>query len=146
MIGGGDQSGLGERAANIVHDRRCKVELIDGPLATPGSKPLPAGIARVKSPEDLAQRMASCNWAVTSGGGAMLEMLCLGKPVHVIPRTVHEELLARLVLERGGLLGIGFPTLAVPSSETHALVSARARRLVDGKGAERIVDSARQFL
>jgi spore coat polysaccharide biosynthesis predicted glycosyltransferase SpsG len=146
MIGGGDQSGLGERAANIVHDCGCGVELIDGPLAVPGSQTLADGITRVRSPDDLARRMACCEWAVTSGGGAMLEMLCLGKSVHVIPRTGHEEMLARLVLERGGLLGIDFASLRVPSPEAMARVSATARALVDGKGAGRIVDAARQLL
>jgi spore coat polysaccharide biosynthesis predicted glycosyltransferase SpsG len=146
IMGGGDQSGLGERAATILHDCGCKVELIDGPLASPGSQALPGGIARVRSPDDLAPRMAACDWAVTSGGGAMLEMLCLGKAVHVIPRTGHEKMLARSILERGGLLGIGFDSLRIPAPETKSQISSKARSLVDGNGAGRIVDAVRQLL
>jgi spore coat polysaccharide biosynthesis predicted glycosyltransferase SpsG len=146
VMGGGDQSGLGERAANIVLGCGCMVELVDGPLATGDSSILLGGIARVSSPHDLASRMASCSWAVTSGGGTMLEMLCLGKPVHVIPRTTHEEMLASFILESGGLLGIGFESLQLPSPEMRLLVSTKARSLVDGKGAERIVDAVRHLL
>jgi spore coat polysaccharide biosynthesis predicted glycosyltransferase SpsG len=146
IMGGGDQSGLGERAATIMHGCGCKVELIEGPLASQGSPALRGGIARVRAPDDLAPRMAGCDWAVTSGGGAMLEMLCLGKAVHVIPRTPHEEMLARSILQRGGLLGIGFDSLRIPTPKTMGEISSTARSLVDGKGAGRIVDAIGQLL
>jgi spore coat polysaccharide biosynthesis predicted glycosyltransferase SpsG len=146
VIGGGDQDGLGEHAASLMHQQGCDVRLIDGPLSGPRSKDFPREIVRVNSPSDLASRMASCGWAITSGGGTMLEMMCLAKPVHVLPRTPHEEMLARSILGSGGLLGIGFESLTVPSSEACESVSERARSLVDGNGAKRIMEAVCQLL
>jgi spore coat polysaccharide biosynthesis predicted glycosyltransferase SpsG len=145
VIGGGDQAGLGERAALVLYDQGCEVTLIDGPLATIGTA-LPTTVRRLAAPLDLAARMASCAWGVTSGGGAMLEMMCLGKPIHVLPRTPHEAALARTVFDRGGLLGIGLESLRAPSAEACARVAATARDLVDGRGATRIVDAVGRLL
>ena len=146
MIGGGDDRGLGERAALTLNELGCLVTLIEGPLTATAMPRLPPEIVRLSSPPDLARRMASCAWSVTSAGGAMLEMLCLGKPAHVLPRNPHEEALAQLVFQSGGLLGIGLETLGLPDAAACKAVSAQARGLVDGKGAGRIVDTVAGLL
>ncbi len=145
VIGGGDQDGLGEKAALRLNALGAQVTLVDGPLATRNGV-LPPEIIRLNCPSDLPARMASSAWGVTSGGGTMLEMLCLGKPIHVLPRTPREEALARLVDEKGALLGVGLDTLRLPARELRARVSARARELVDGNGIERIVAAVQTLL
>jgi spore coat polysaccharide biosynthesis predicted glycosyltransferase SpsG len=146
VIGGGDNQGLGERAALTLNERGCVVTLIEGPLAATTMQRLPPEIVRLSSPPDLARRMASCAWSVTGAGGAMLEMLCLGKPAHVLPRNPHEEALAQLVFQSGAVLGIGLETLGLPDAAACNAVSAQARSLVDGKGAGRIVDTVAGLL
>jgi spore coat polysaccharide biosynthesis predicted glycosyltransferase SpsG len=146
VIGGGDQEGLGERIAIALDLQGSSVTLVDGPLAAIGPNPLPPQIRRISSPPDLAVRMASCLWGVTGGGGTMLEMMYLGKPVHVVPRTTHERALAQSILDRGGVLGTGLETLAPPTSNQLARVSATARTLVDGRGAERIIEAVHTLL
>lgn len=123
-----------------LHQLGCSVTLIDGPLAGL-PKPVPDVVDRVRSPIDLAARMAACAWGVTGGGGAMLEMMALGKPVHVLPRTEFENALARLVLAKDGLVGIGLESLSLPRADAAVRISASARRLVDGLGVERIVNA-----
>ena len=137
-IGGGDQQGLGEAAAERLYDEGCDVTLIEGPLAV-SSRELPSAIKRLVMPPDLAARMASCSWAVTSGGGTMLECLCLGKAVHALPRTQPERALAEQILARDGLLGMGLESLSVPADRERRRTAMIGPRLVDGRGAERIV-------
>ena len=69
----------------------------------------------------------------------MMEMMCLGKAVHVIPQTMAELNLAKLIYNKGALLGIGLDTLCMPSLGEIARVGARARELVDGRGIDRII-------
>jgi spore coat polysaccharide biosynthesis predicted glycosyltransferase SpsG len=146
VIGGGDRCGIGETAALSLHGQGCAVTLVEGPLAETTLPNLPTDIVRLSSSSDLPLRMASCEWAVTSGGGVMLEMLCLGKPVHVLPRTPHEQALACLVFEHGAALGVGFDALRPPSDELCRKTSLKARSLVDGRGADRIIDAVVNLL
>jgi spore coat polysaccharide biosynthesis predicted glycosyltransferase SpsG len=145
VIGGGDRSGLAEDAAVRLQAQGCDVTLIDGPLAVT-TRILPAAIMRVSRPADLPARMAGSAWGVTSGGGAMMEMFCLGKAVHALPRTDAENALVRLAMERQAVLGIGLESLRVPSKTKLEEVSVAARRLVDGQGAERIVRASQSLL
>jgi spore coat polysaccharide biosynthesis predicted glycosyltransferase SpsG len=145
VMGGGDQLGLAEQAALRLHALGFEVTIVDGPLATT-NEILPPEVSRLPKPGDIAPVMASSAWGVTSGGGAMMEMLCLGKPVHVIPRTPFEAALAQLVFDKGGLLGIGLDRLQMPSEFCSRTISRTARTLVDGKGVDRIVKAIESML
>jgi spore coat polysaccharide biosynthesis predicted glycosyltransferase SpsG len=145
IIGGGDENGLGESVAVRVADFGDTVTLIDGPLAKV-TRELPQSIRRRGSPHDLANLMAMCAWGVTSGGGTMLEMMCLGKAAFVVPRTKAEESLARHILAQGAILGVGLHSLREPPAEIMGDVAGRARSLVDGAGKDRIVQAVETLL
>jgi spore coat polysaccharide biosynthesis predicted glycosyltransferase SpsG len=145
IIGCGDDVGLGEMVAARVADFAGKVMLIDGPLAKI-TRDLPSKVDRRQSPPELASLMAGCEWGVTSGGGAMLEMMCLGKPTFVVPRTGQEQSLAKFVLSKGAILGVGAESLQAPAAEALSEVSGRARSLVDGRGSTRIVQAVEALL
>ncbi|MGN6285681.1 MAG: hypothetical protein ACTHM2_11080 [Afipia sp.] len=145
MIGGGDSDGLGERVAGLIQTNVDRVTLIEGPLAEK-SRELSPRINRLKSPPELGRLMATCAWAITSGGGTMLEMMCLGKAIHVVPRTRFEVSLAQSILALGALLGVGMENISNPLPERRQQVSAMARRLVDGQGTIRIADALRTLL
>jgi spore coat polysaccharide biosynthesis predicted glycosyltransferase SpsG len=145
MIGGGDRDGLGERVAELIQTDTDGITLIEGPLAEK-SRELAPSIKRLSSPPELAHLMATCEWAVTSGGGTMLEMMCLGKAIHVVPRTPFEVSLAQSILEQGALLGVGMENIGRSSRERRHGVAATARRLVDGKGTARIATALQALL
>jgi spore coat polysaccharide biosynthesis predicted glycosyltransferase SpsG len=145
MIGGGDKDGLGERVAEMIQTDTDGITLIEGPLAEKSRELAPA-IKRLNSPPELARLMAGCAWAVTSGGGTMLEMMCLAKAVHVVPRTPFEVSLAQSILGQGALLGVGIENIGRPSPERRRSVAATARRLVDGKGTVRIATALQALL
>ncbi len=145
IVGGGDEIGLGETVAARVADLGNTVTLIDGPLAKI-TRELPNRISRRRSPPELANLMAMSAWGVTSGGGTMLEMMCLGKAVFVVPRTTFEESLAQYVFAQGAILGVGLESLQNLSAGTMGRVASKARSLVDGCGADRIVQAMETLL
>jgi spore coat polysaccharide biosynthesis predicted glycosyltransferase SpsG len=145
IIGGGDESGLGETAAARVAQCGHAVSLIDGPLAKI-TRDLPEAIRRLKSPLELANLMAASAWGVTSGGGTMLEMMCLGKAVFVVPRTKFEQSLAQFIFAQGAILGVGLENFRNPSAELKEEAARRARGLIDGRGASRIVRTVEALL
>jgi hypothetical protein len=68
----------------------------------------------------------------------MLEMLSLGKAVHVVPRTRAEQVFARRFMDSQALLGLGLETLAAPASDQIRRCELRGPQLIDGKGCQRI--------
>lgn len=145
IMGGGDQNGLGAQAARRVADAGQAVTLVEGPLAAMTDE-LPPMIKRRRDPSDIAELMAGSEWGVTSGGGTMMEMMCLAKAVHAVPRTPLEVSFALNVLSQGAILGVGLDGLKVPSEEARQKTSQRARQLVDGRGTSRIAAEIQKLI
>lgn len=145
MIGGGESGGLTETVVARLVDLGQEVTVIDGPLA-PRRQSRLDGVRWLREPDDLADVLASCSWAVTGGGGAMLESMCLAKAVYVVPRTPAEREFASSVFEQSGILGIGIDALDVPTPAKMASVARQASALVDGRGLDRIADSLESLL
>jgi spore coat polysaccharide biosynthesis predicted glycosyltransferase SpsG len=139
-LGGGDLRDEGARAAARAAALGEPVTLIEGPCR-PRPYEAPPGVGVIGDPPDLPLRMASCRWAIANGGGTMLELMCLGKAVRVLPQTPAEEELASLFLKKGALLGMGLEGLEAPPAGLLESVGAAAARLIDGRGVERICDA-----
>jgi spore coat polysaccharide biosynthesis predicted glycosyltransferase SpsG len=136
-IGSGDIKGKGEAIAKFLAGGMEDVTLVLGALQPKPSKHN-CSFETVWNPSDFAVRLANCRWAVTNAGSLMMEMMCLGKAVHVIPQTLQEEELANIVLSKEGILGVGEQTLQVPDPWKIEKVARRARELIDGRGKKRI--------
>ena len=144
ILGGGDDGGLaGQVLARLPPELRCC--LVQGPL---GRKFFDAhsGLRVLRTPPDLPALMKECAWAVTTGGTTMLELLHLGKAVHVIPRTPAEEVFAARFLRSKALLGIGLENLRAPMLENISECGLNGRKMVDGKGCERIANELKCLL
>ena len=166
IVGGGDQDGLTQRIVDRLYQSRresaqCsvlsaqysnpsplftehlalstphKVCVVQGPAGAPLNLERD-GLRIVTNPPDLPQLMARCAWAVTTGGTTMLEMLCLGKAIHVVPRTEPEQIFAQRFADQAALLGLGLEPLRTPTMDQIAACQQRGPQLVDGKGCERI--------
>lgn len=136
LLGGGDLLGQGHNAARYLRDHGYDATLVQGPLA----KATEAGVGYrvLVNPSELPQLIASCDWAVTNGGGAFFEAICLGKAAFVLPQTEAEKKIAHFAQEKGAVLGIGLNNLRQFHSAELSPVAERGARLVDGRGAERI--------
>ena len=138
-IGAGDQLGTGSGIAEELGTETDDVTLIEGPLTkknvTEGKR-----YQLIRNPKDLAVRFSKCHWAVTNGGASMMEMMCLGKAVYVMPQTRRELKLAHLILSRDGILGVGEQKFFHPNLKQIEKVSKIALKLVDGRGTDRIIE------
>jgi spore coat polysaccharide biosynthesis predicted glycosyltransferase SpsG len=138
-IGGSDQLKIGAQISSLLANEFKDVTLIEGPMV---QLPLEQSdkFQVFQNPDDFAHRIARCSWAVTNGGSLMMEMMCMGKAVHVIPQTPQEEELANFVYSQGGILGVGNKDLTPPDTDHMQRVSQNAQKLVDGLGLDRIVN------
>ena len=76
----------------------------------------------------------------------MMELMYLGKAIHVIPQTEEEYNLAQLLFMRGGLIGVGLDSLQIADASLRSKTSHIARRLIDGNGLTRIATSIESIL
>jgi len=144
ILGGGDLLRQGHRAASELARLGMRVTLIQGPLAT--SYEQSPFFEVLVDPPDLPSRLATSGWLVTNGGSCMFEAMCLGKATFVLPQTQSEAVLAKSMLERGGLLGVGLENLKCPDKAAIRDKAERAAELVDGRGAERIATIVKSLL
>jgi spore coat polysaccharide biosynthesis predicted glycosyltransferase SpsG len=98
-----------------------------------------------ENPSNIAEIMSSCTWAISNGGSSMLELMALGKAVHVLPQTKAEKALAKQILRSGGLLGLEFP-VSIPNLGKINKVGKIANTLIDGQGVKRIINLIRQVV
>lgn len=138
-IGGSDLGDLGVDAARRLGAAGQRTILVRGPLATPLSE-APAEVEVRLAPPDLPALLAGCAFAVTNAGTTALEVMALGKAVHVLAQTDAEQATAERFLSDGIILGVGLETLAVPAPGRAARAAAAGRSAVDGRGAERVAD------
>jgi spore coat polysaccharide biosynthesis predicted glycosyltransferase SpsG len=113
-------------------------------------RPVAAGVRIHAQLPDPARLLSSCDAAMIGGGTLMMECACLGVPAIVVPRTPAERQFARRFVEGGAVIlvnsGRQLPSQALaeavravaPKTRRRRMALA-GRRLVDGRGAERIV-------
>jgi len=166
-FGGADPSGMSRRAlralAGLPEDVRgdLEVRLVAG-AANPDAGDL-AGLARALAPglragieRDVADMPGLFAWsdlALTSGGSAVWEMARMGVPALVV-ETVPVETLLAAGLSQVGLGDVLGRADALDDATICAAVARRiddeawrrttaelGRRMVDGRGADRVVDA-----
>lgn len=151
-FGGTDPSGWTAAAVEALRavSATASIDVLSGrPLAAR----LSSGDARVTvhvSLRDPAALLQRSDLAVIGGGTMMIEAACLGLPAIIIPRTPEERVFARQ-FTRAGAVRLLQPRAAFPAGalrrEAARLLDDRqarvrmvraGRRLVDGRGAERV--------
>lgn len=109
----------------------------------------------LRDARDMAARMMACEMILSAGGTTVWEAAALGAPM-LLAAAAPEEAAAATRLARGGLcrfLGdidaLSAPALAAAIDDFAQDMAARARssvlgrELVDGRGAERVVETIR---
>jgi spore coat polysaccharide biosynthesis predicted glycosyltransferase SpsG len=143
ILGGGDKDGLVEEVMERLPGRPLCV--VQGPLG----RILQIERERTRvlaNPQNLPEIMSGCAWAVTTGGTTLLEMLCLGKAVHVVPRTPAEEAFAAYFHKRGAVLGCGVESIREPPAADLLRCMRAGPSLIDGSGSQRIVCAVEALL
>ena len=138
-LGGADVREVGSEVIQRLASGGVQSTWVLGPHAAEPTC-VQEGIETFRNPDHFSHLLSQCSWAITNGGATAMELMFLGKPVHVLPQTNAEARLARLFLRDKAILGIGFEELNIrPSSVTLEKVGRNARTLIDGQGARRII-------
>jgi spore coat polysaccharide biosynthesis predicted glycosyltransferase SpsG len=146
MIGGTDLNQVGESTADFIASKGIKVYLIQGPTVKDNYISKSPLIRCLKMPDNLEEIMSNCSWAVTNGGGSMMEMMHLGKPVFVIPQTQAEKKFSNFIYKKGGIIGVGERVEKIPDLTSLKSISSVSKEMIDGNGVERIKDIIKEFL
>jgi spore coat polysaccharide biosynthesis predicted glycosyltransferase SpsG len=105
----------------------------------------------LRNPDNLASRMAHADLAITAGGNAMYELACVGTPSIVVSGERLDVPSAADLAHRGAAINLGFGTDVSEQAIAEAVNRLASRpdwrrrmgkcgkRVVDGRGAERIV-------
>lgn len=141
-LGGADVCSHGDKIASYLASSSIPTDWILGPLT---QKPIRKirGVETFRNPDQFPYLLSQCSWAVTNGGATAIELMCLGKAVHVVPQTDAEAHLACLFSEKHSILGIGLEALQ-PKQSSFLIeeVGRVASILIDGQGGQRIVEEA----
>lgn len=139
VIGGGDHLRQSEKAALKIAEQGLDVALVLGPLASSAGEKLHPNAHVFRNPDNFTELMSGCEWGVTNGGGCFFEMLCLEKPVFVLPQTEMEETITSHLREKSAVLGVGLDSISAPSSQILHESKKNINGIVDGEGASRII-------
>lgn len=161
-IGGSDPAGLTARvlqAVNRVEARELEALVVLGP-ANAQREELFAAIGRVPerirvldNPADLAPHMRWADMALTAGGSTLWELLHLGVPSLVVVVAENQKRATALVHSQDACRVIGESASITPeqiashlralahNAEERELLGTTGTNLIDGRGAERVLDA-----
>jgi spore coat polysaccharide biosynthesis predicted glycosyltransferase SpsG len=143
IMGSGDLKNFG-RSISIKLSKNYNVTLIEG------KKPRQSKIKKTRNfrhliePKNIAYEMFNCDFAYSNGGSTMLELLHLGKPVHVFPQTKAEESFSKYFLDINAILSNKPSLIKMPKIEIINKIQINAFKTIDGFGKERIVEEIKK--
>ncbi|HLG71772.1 MAG TPA: hypothetical protein VK009_15240 [Chloroflexota bacterium] len=140
----------------------CDVFVVLGPAVKPqlaaqvdalrAELPYCCEIEHAVAPQRMYELAASCDLAVTAAGNTLYELCTLGIPSIVVCHHERHARVAKAFHERGAAVSLGLGRQLDPTVLTQAIsrlltgpeerqqLSANARRLVDGRGCQRVAE------
>ena len=89
--------------------------------------------------------MSRCDFAYSNGGSTMLELLYLGKPVHVFPQTKAEKSFSQYFLDKNAILSNKPLLIEIPNRNTINKIQINAHKIIDGLGQQRIIKQIKKM-
>jgi len=154
-MGGSDVANLTPAAVRAFDGLDLRVDAVVGPgcsdtqaeTVAAAADEVTADVRVVRDPPDLPDRLFRADLAVTTAGSTVYELLALGTPFVSRPVVDNQAPIARALREREaavvldredgeGAIRRGVETLLDP--DRRRTYRERGRRLVDGRGTERV--------
>jgi spore coat polysaccharide biosynthesis predicted glycosyltransferase SpsG len=145
--GGSDPKGVAAKAVDALRGRDLDLRVIVGPANGYTS----SGVEIIKDPPKMSDALIWADVAVISYGMTAFECLALGIPTVALSISPDHKASAELVWRQSGgaLVSLGEVDEVAPEQiqltvytqlAHQAILSKRARRFVDGRGAERVTE------
>jgi spore coat polysaccharide biosynthesis predicted glycosyltransferase SpsG len=146
-MGGADPGRRTLEGIELLGRGRLEGTIILGPLVPNSYEQevravCPVNFRVVRNPVDFDQYLAAANVVLCSGGGTLLEALCLGRPSVVFPQSDAEKRHAEIYVKGGACVFSEKLEMVLTDETFRVALSERAQERVDGRGVERIVDEA----
>lgn len=102
-------------------------------------------------PSEISSRLSRCHFAITSGGNWSIELACIGVPQMVIVQSEVHWPTAQRLEDEGAVTCLGWHESVTPSTIRQAIqnlltdplerqaMTRCARKLIDGRGSDRLV-------
>ncbi len=162
LTGGGGTGTLSRQIAEVVAEvlPRAVVDVVTGPFADSQPEGEPSDrMTWYRSPQDIRSLMLAADLAVSAGGQTLYELAAAATPTLGVRVTANQSLNLKGLSEAGCLRDIGSPeapqfrtrlagTLEelAGDAKTREAMGNRGRRLVDGKGVERVAARIQSLL
>jgi len=155
LVGGGDAGDLPDTIARIIGEMlpAARVDVVVGPFSR---EPRWSDVARARitvhrAPDELRHLMLSADLAVSGGGQALYELAATATPTIAMPLAPDQGLNLQALAASGAIRRIPGPDDSGFAAElrralaelggdvrTREAMGAAGRRLVDGRGTERV--------
>jgi UDP-2,4-diacetamido-2,4,6-trideoxy-beta-L-altropyranose hydrolase len=163
-MGGSDTDNVTARA--ILALQLIPIEKLEATVVVGGSNPHIESLEQVashsarsirllKNVQNMPELMAWADVAVAAAGSTCWELSLLGLPTILVDVAANQTPIAHALDQKGVAVHLGSPKNAVPeliaetlqslllSEDVRATMSQRARELVDGRGAARVISAIR---
>lgn len=136
VIGGGDINNQGIKAADYCFNSGYEVHLVLGPLAKPIINEMPFTVSHNVS--NMSALIANCDWMVTNGGSCLFEAVTSGRPAIALPQSEAEGAIVSLFKQNNAIIGDQLTDIHAEFNPFEVI--SNGKELLDGKGAERILN------
>jgi UDP-2,4-diacetamido-2,4,6-trideoxy-beta-L-altropyranose hydrolase len=152
-------------ALEHIPDGQLSARIVRGPLSSDAGQLLRQRLERASprcqvldSVSNMAELMAWADLAITAGGSTCWELACLGLPALILTYSRDQELVAEAMqtAEAGVWMGSGISIREeqlraaiaelAPDDARRRQMSHAGRRLVDGRGAERVLSALEEVM
>ena len=144
-IGGADINNHSFSLAKKIHKQGFKVKVCLGPLfnfVLDSKYPFEV----LDNPSNFHEVLNNASVVICNGGGTLFESLYLNKRCFVIPQSKEEENIAKYLLEKKLILGMGFNNFCTENISKIINKEINQENIIDGKGVERVFEIIKNLI
>ena len=144
-IGGADINNYSFSLAKRIHKQGFKVKVSLGPLfnfVLDNKYPFEV----LNNPSNFHEVLNNASVVICNGGGTLFESLYLNKRCYVIPQSKEEENIAKYLLEKKLILGMGFNNFCAENISKIINEEINQKNIIDGKGVERVFEIIKNLI
>lgn len=144
-IGGADINNHSISIAKRIYEQGFNVKVCLGPLynfVLDDKYPFEV----LNNPSNFHEVLNNASIVICNGGGTLFESLYLNKKCYVIPQSKEEENIAKYLLEKKLILGIGFNNFCAENISKIINVEINQKNIIDGKGVERVFEIIKNLI